>query len=121
MVAARLCIAFNSWQPGRSKLEWSSCTHLPTEGSAMTKKLVEFIGGPLDGHRQDITEREKPLPALLQVEISANTYGILDRKPPRPDAPTTSVAVYELKTVNSNARYAFVAAKKPAPKPTADR
>jgi hypothetical protein len=37
-------------------------------------KFVEFIGGPFDGHQQDFTDWEEPLPNLLHVEISPNTF-----------------------------------------------
>lgn len=85
------------------------------------RKLIPFYGGPLDGHRQDISERKKALPTLLHLEISSNTYRILAKQPPTPDAATTSLAIYELRSVNGAERYYFVAAKKPAQRPIADR
>lgn len=85
------------------------------------RKLIQFYGGPLDGHRQDISQRKKALPTLLHLEISANTYRILANQPPAPDASTTSLAIYELRLINDADRYCFVAAKKPAQKPIADR
>jgi len=78
-------------------------------------KFIQFIGGPLDGHRQDFSEREQPLPTVLHLEISRNTYRQLANEGLEPDAPTTSRATYELSTGN----YRFVAARKPAQKPTA--
>ncbi len=84
-------------------------------------KFIQFFGGPLDGHRQDLSARKKPLPTLLHLEISRNTYRLLGNQPLKPDAPTTSLAIYELRTVNGVDRYGFVAAKKPAQKRTADR
>lgn len=85
------------------------------------RKLIQFHGGPLDGHRQDVSERKKPLPALLHLEISANTYRMLARQPLDADACATSLATYELRHVQGLDRYCFVAAKKPVPNPTADR
>ena len=77
-------------------------------------RLIQFIGGPLDGHRQEVTET-KPLPVVLHLEISRNTYRHLANRPSDPDEPTTSRATYELR----EDRYCFVAARKPAQKPTA--
>jgi hypothetical protein len=85
------------------------------------RKLIQFHGGPLDGHRQDISERTKALPKLLDLEISLNTYRMLAKRPLVPDASTSSIAVYELRAVNGVDRYCFVAAKKPTQKPLADR
>jgi hypothetical protein len=85
------------------------------------RKLIQFYGGPLDGHRQDISERRNALPTSLHLDISSNTYRILAKQEPTPDATTTSLAIYELRLVNGADRYCFVAAKKPAQKPTADR
>ncbi|MGH7135630.1 MAG: hypothetical protein ACREHD_07810 [Pirellulales bacterium] len=85
------------------------------------RKLIQFYGGPLDGHRQDISERKKALPNLLHLEISSNTYRTLAKQPPTPHATTTSIAAYELRSVNGVERYYFVAAQKPAQKPIADR
>ena len=75
-------------------------------------ELIQFIGGPLDGHRQEVSERKKPLPIVLHLEISRNTYRHITNRPLKPDEPTTSRATYELSTGN----YRFVAAKKPAQK-----
>jgi hypothetical protein len=85
------------------------------------RKLVQFYGGPLDGHRQDISQRKTELPTLLHLEISLNTYRILAKQPPTPDTSPSSVAVYELRAVNGAERYCFVASRKPTQKPIADR
>ena len=84
------------------------------------RKLIQFYGGPLDGHRQDISERKAALPTLLHLEISLNTYRILAKQPPMADALPSSTAVYELRAVKGEDRYCFVAAKKPSQKPIAD-
>lgn len=84
------------------------------------RKLIQFYGGPLDGHRQDISERKTALPTLLHLDISLNTYRILAKQPPIPDASTSSIAVYELRVVNGENRYCFVVAMKPTQKPMAD-
>ena len=81
------------------------------------RKLIQFHGGPLDGHLQDISDREKALPNVLHLEIGPNLYRMLAKQPPIPDASTSSIAVYELKVVTRVARYCFVAVKKPSPKP----
>lgn len=84
------------------------------------RKLIQFHGGPLDGHRQDISERKAALPTLLHLEISLNTYRILAKESPMPDALPSSIAVYELRVVKGEDGYCFVAAKKPSKKPIAD-
>jgi hypothetical protein len=78
-------------------------------------EFIQFIGGPLDGHQQEVSEKKKRLPTVLHLEISRNTYRHLANRPLDPDEPTTSRATYELSTGN----YRFVAARKPAQKPTA--
>lgn len=84
------------------------------------RKLIQFYGGPLDGHRQDISQRKTTLPTLLHLEIGLNTFRILAKQPQAPDALPSSVAVYELRAVNGVERYCFFAAKKPTQKPIAD-
>jgi len=78
-------------------------------------KFIQFIGGPLDGHQQEVSENKKRLPAVLHLEISRNTYRHMARQPSEPDEPTTSRATYELR----EDRYVFIAVRKPAQKPTA--
>ncbi|HWB10827.1 MAG TPA: hypothetical protein VG826_16475 [Pirellulales bacterium] len=85
------------------------------------RKLIQFHGGPLDGHRQDISGRTKALPNVLHLEIGPNVYRMLAKQPPIIDACTSSIAVYELRVVNGVDRYCFLAAKKPTQKPLADR
>jgi len=77
-------------------------------------KSIRFFGGPLDGHRQEVTEK-KPLPTVLHLEISRNTYRHIANQALKPDEPTTSRATYELR----GERYCLVAVRKPAQKPTA--
>jgi hypothetical protein len=77
-------------------------------------QFIQYVGGPLDGHRQEVTE-EKPLPTVLHLEISRNTYRHITNQPLQPDEPTTSRATYELR----DDRYCFISARKPAQKPTA--
>jgi hypothetical protein len=84
------------------------------------RKLIQFHGGPLDGHRQDISERKAALPTSLNLEISVNTFHNLAKEPLMPDALPSSIAVYELRAVKGEDRYCFVAAKKPTQKPIAD-
>jgi len=78
-------------------------------------KFIQFIGGPLDGHRQDFLELKRPIPTLLHLEISRNTFRYIANQPMKPGEPATSMAVYELWMGN----YRFIAASKPAQKPTA--
>lgn len=79
---------------------------------ATQRKLVQFYGGALDGHRQDVSERKTALPKLLHLEISTNTYRLLAKQPLIANAATSSIAVYELRSVNGVDRYCFIAAKK---------
>jgi len=78
-------------------------------------KIIQFIGGPLDGHRQEVPEKKKQLPTVLHLAISRNTYRLLADQPMDPDEPATSRATYKLWMGS----YRFVAAKMPAQKPTA--
>ena len=81
--------------------------------------FILFIGGPLDGHRQNLAERKGPLPTWVHLEISRNTYRLLANQPLTLDDPTTSLATYELRFVEGVGSYCFVVARAPAQKPTA--
>ena len=37
------------------------------------RRFIQFFGGPLDGHRQNLSERKEALPTCLHLEISSNT------------------------------------------------
>jgi len=70
-------------------------------------KFIRFFGGPLDGHRQDFSERIEPLSTVLHLEVSHNTSRQLANQPMKSDEATTSRATYELR----DDRYCFVSAR----------
>jgi hypothetical protein len=80
-------------------------------------KFITFLGGPLDGHKQELTEREDSLPNVLNVEISPNTFRLMENRPMIADASPTSRATYSLKFVAGVATYRFVGPQRPAKKP----
>jgi hypothetical protein len=69
---------------------------------------VEFIGGPFDGHRQPISIPLTALAAMAAFPISRNIFHLFDGVSREPDAPTTSLAIYELAVVDEQPRYHFL-------------
>ncbi|HUY31461.1 MAG TPA: hypothetical protein VMV69_01675 [Pirellulales bacterium] len=71
---------------------------------------VEFVGGPFDGHRQPISIPPTALASMAAFPISRNIFRLLDRETGEPNAPTTSLAIYELAVVDEQPRYHFLGA-----------
>jgi hypothetical protein len=85
-------------------------------GGRTMPKSIQFIGGPLDGHRQTLSQRNRGLPKSLNLEFTSKTYRVLDKQSSMPNVPA-SLAVYELKVKDVVPTYYFV----PPQQPTADR
>jgi len=71
---------------------------------------VEFIGGPFDGHRQPISIPPTALASMAAFPISHNIFRLLNNEADVPDAPPSSLAIYELAVVDEQPRYHFLGA-----------
>lgn len=76
----------------------------------MATILVEFIGGPFDGHRQALSLPADALAETVALPVSRNIFQLLAGLPNGPTAIATSVAIYELEVINDRRRYYFLGA-----------
>lgn len=74
-------------------------------------QLVEFVGGPFDGHRLTLDASRRELIPLATFAVSTNVLRMLIGRLPGGIAPITSTAVYELQRDGLIARYRFVRAE----------
>ncbi|MGB7327300.1 MAG: hypothetical protein WBD31_20660, partial [Rubripirellula sp.] len=73
-----------------------------------TKFVIEFLGGPLDGHRETISRNSfARMPDWIEISISRSQLDLLERIEPKPYSPPTSVAVYDLIRVAEQWRFRF--------------
>jgi hypothetical protein len=76
-----------------------------------TPHVIEFFGGPLDGHRGEVPAVSGSLETMLEVKISRNTFQVMAGKPSRPPAFPTSTAIYKLNWGRGLPAYHFVKAR----------
>lgn len=72
---------------------------------------VEFIGGPLDGHRQPMTAKAQV--EAFAIPVNENVHRMLVGAKHANALPTSSIAIYELRKRDGQYRYDFVEAKSP--------
>ncbi len=72
--------------------------------------LVEFIGGPFDGHRQMLSLPADSLAETVALPVSRNIFQMLAGHSHAVEAPVTSVAIYELEVLDDRRRYFFLGA-----------
>ncbi|HVX64891.1 MAG TPA: hypothetical protein VHC19_30010 [Pirellulales bacterium] len=72
------------------------------------QQLVDFVGGPFDGHCLMLDASRRELIPLATFAVSANVLRMLIGKLPGGIAPITSTAVYELERNGPLARYRFL-------------
>jgi hypothetical protein len=77
-------------------------------------QLVEFIGGPFDGHRLRIAATRRDLAPVATFSVNKNVLQLLSGAAPGPVAPVTSTAVYQLEWARGAARYRFLKARQPS-------
>lgn len=77
-------------------------------------QLVEFLGGPFDGHRLRIAAARDELAAVATFSVNKNVLQLLSGAAPGPIAPVTSTAVYQLEWTAGTARYRFLKAGQPS-------
>ena len=68
---------------------------------------VSFLGGPYDGHVQSFVVPPERLFRKMAVPVNRNVFCALAGKPRGPEAPATSVAIYELYEDIDGWRYQF--------------
>lgn len=59
-------------------------------------QIIEFIGGPLDGHRHSIAYSPQELSGTIEFPISPELLCVLTGEGERPLGIATSAAIYEL-------------------------
>ena len=73
------------------------------------RRMVEFLGGPLDGHVEWIDANEvHPHSPRVSFAIGPSTFPFLDGDRPTFGATTTSLAVYELWLEDGRWLYRFI-------------
>lgn len=58
--------------------------------------LLEFVGGPFDGHHQSIAVLPDQLAQTVALPVNENVFRMLDGKLRGPAQPSRTVALYEL-------------------------
>ncbi|MGE0758976.1 MAG: hypothetical protein AB7O38_18300 [Pirellulaceae bacterium] len=71
------------------------------------KMVLEFIGGPLDGHCQPIVAADDELIVTAAIPVNENVFRMLDGKPRGPARPSKTFALYELRR-SPGPRYLFL-------------
>lgn len=68
---------------------------------------INFIGGPYDGHVQTFVVPTDRLFRKMAVPVNRNVFRALAGMPRGPEAPASSVAIYELVEDGNGWRYEF--------------
>jgi hypothetical protein len=69
--------------------------------------LIEFVGGPFDGHVQPLSLETRSLVAVALLPVSRTVFGWLEGKSTPVGTRVTSVAVYRLEVEDGHVRYRF--------------
>ncbi len=67
--------------------------------------LVEFVGGPFDGHQQMLRVPRMELAETVALPVNENVFRMLNRKKPGPTRPSRTVAFYELGSAEAGRYY----------------
>jgi hypothetical protein len=73
---------------------------------------VIFIGGPYDGHVQTFVVPADRLFRKMAVPVNRNVFRALAGQPRGPEAPASSVAIYELVDQSGRWTYEFAEARR---------
>lgn len=76
--------------------------------------LLEFMGGPFDGHRQAIAAKLDELVPTVALPVNDNVFRMLDGKLRGPAVPSPTVALYELRSEACGWRYHFLGTRRAA-------
>ena len=71
----------------------------------MARRMVEFVGGPLDGHEHPFSHSTEMLASLVDLPISSNLLRVLNGEDDCPIGPASSIAIYELDRSGDELRY----------------
>lgn len=86
--------------------EWLSPKHFVAPRSEPDRVVIEFLGGPLDGHWETVDRVSlEQLRAWIEVPISRTLFDVLGGAKPSNDRQMTSVAIYDL--IPSDSRWLF--------------
>jgi hypothetical protein len=69
--------------------------------------VIEFIGGPYDGHKEPCLTETARLPADVVWCVCDDAFRMLEGRASHPGGSITSVAFYELEATNDARRYRF--------------
>lgn len=96
---ARICHWFAEWlTPKRSAAQ-------PSEPDRV---VIEFLGGPLDGHWETISRVSlNQMKAWIEVPISRTLFELLDGAEPSNVRKSTSIAIYDLVALDSRWLFRF--------------
>ncbi len=70
--------------------------------------VFEFVGGPLDGHRQPFNKPMDEMANNVVIPINENVFRMLDGRPRGPAVPSSRVAFYERKFKNGECQFVFL-------------
>lgn len=74
--------------------------------------VVEFVGGPFDGHSQQVTTAESELASTVALPVNDNVFRMLEGRLRGPVRPSRTVALYELYH-DQGWRYYFLGSRLP--------
>lgn len=69
---------------------------------------VKFIGGPFDGHLQNLDLGLEELRKVVAIPVNCNVVSGLSDEPTLPKYPATSVAVYSLEHESTEMQYCYL-------------
>ncbi len=88
--------------------KWMASKTYAAEPALPKQFVIEFLGGPLDGHRETISRNSlETMPDWIEVPTSSAQFELLEGNEPRSYTPPTSVAVYDLIRVGHHWRFRF--------------
>lgn len=79
-------------------------------GNAPWSPVIEFIGGPYDGHKEPCLTQTARLPADVVWCVCDDAFQILEGEESQPGGSITSVAVYRLVVTHGAPLYRFAGA-----------
>jgi len=75
--------------------------------SNQTQRLIEFLHGPFDGHREAVDRDCETLPEELLCLVTANSFRCFDDEPRVRDEELTSIAIYQRRPRSGEWVYLF--------------
>jgi len=69
--------------------------------------LIEFVGGPFDGHVQPLSLETRSLVAVALLPVSRTVFAWMEGKSNPFGTRATSIAVYHLEIEEGHVRYQF--------------